>query len=104
MMPRPPRSTLFPYTTLFRSALRSCILQNGLIGSDDEARRIVYCSHRDVERLRNRAIAPSIGGFAVIVQCDRYCGWTVGVGRWGVAGGYIHHDWGVAGEEVRVVV
>src|SRR5689334_24169649 len=37
MMPRPPRSTLFPYTTLFRSLLktrqrpsRSCGVENGL--------------------------------------------------------------------------
>src|SRR5205823_12494403 len=28
MIPRPPRSTLFPYTTLFRSSRRRCILMH----------------------------------------------------------------------------
>src|SRR5262249_60792928 len=28
MIRRPPRSTLFPYTTLFRSHLRQCLLQS----------------------------------------------------------------------------
>src|SRR3712207_7380957 len=39
MIRRPPRSTLFPYTTLFRSAATSksvefCFITNGLIGED----------------------------------------------------------------------
>src|SRR2546430_9550338 len=32
MIRRPPRSTLFPYTTLFRSEEHSCIVANGAVG------------------------------------------------------------------------
>src|SRR5437868_3649198 len=68
------------------------IFKHALICSSDEARRVVYCSHRDVERLRNRGIAPSIGRAAVVVQSHRYCGGAVGIGRWGVAESSIHSD------------
>src|SRR2546421_1700100 len=40
MIRRPPRSTLFPYTTLFRSRLRSAALLLGMI----ETRQISPCS------------------------------------------------------------
>src|SRR2546427_5498527 len=34
MIRRPPRSTLFPYTTLFRSILRSCADEDNVTGLD----------------------------------------------------------------------
>src|SRR5690349_24207485 len=34
MIRRPPRSTLFPYTTLFRSAVRGAVRGGGQAGSD----------------------------------------------------------------------
>src|SRR5438132_9800422 len=35
MIRRPPRSTLFPYTTLFRSKLRLILILNSFLGSSD---------------------------------------------------------------------
>src|SRR5947208_10311943 len=40
MIRRPPRSTLFPYTTLFRSARRSRAGRAGLLGRADGAARL----------------------------------------------------------------
>src|SRR2546430_12143845 len=34
MIRRPPRSTLFPYTTLFRSACDDSVLNSGVVASD----------------------------------------------------------------------
>src|SRR2546425_13058039 len=45
MIRRPPRSTLFPYTTLFRSLCRELGLGDLLIGSKEEYRR-TYILHR----------------------------------------------------------
>src|SRR3712207_7091328 len=42
MIRRPPRSTLFPYTTLFRSAERNG--QHGLVAGSDVKRRIVFAN------------------------------------------------------------
>src|SRR3712207_7168304 len=39
MIRRPPRSTLFPYTTLFRSALRGARPDDGLLGEEGADRR-----------------------------------------------------------------
>src|SRR2546425_5056325 len=44
MIRRPPRSTLFPYTTLFRSALNRCL---SLAPSDKQARALL---HRVLEK------------------------------------------------------
>src|SRR5258708_26690085 len=45
MIRRPPRSTLFPYTTLFRSCMRrreDCARRNGpIIGTDNKSKRLV---------------------------------------------------------------
>src|SRR3712207_8640424 len=45
MIRRPPRSTLFPYTTLFRSIVALAALRNAarLVGKDLTALRIVVC-------------------------------------------------------------
>src|SRR5690349_24242746 len=40
MIPRPPRSTLFPYTTLFRSGLRVGLIDNTKHNSDQLLLRI----------------------------------------------------------------
>src|SRR3712207_8808486 len=39
MIRRPPRSTLFPYTTLFRSSLRSAPRPDQLVGDGQPSRR-----------------------------------------------------------------
>src|SRR3712207_7343562 len=65
MIRRPPRSTLFPYTTLFRSADR----RRGLVDEDGTVR------HR-------RHVAALIGGGARGVDAERG-----GVGGVGVGGG-----------------
>src|SRR3712207_8512306 len=39
MIRRPPRSTLFPYTTLFRSRLRKCGARRGQGGGQDQGRK-----------------------------------------------------------------
>src|ERR1019366_10538842 len=51
MIRRPPRSTLFPYTTLFRSGLRGCSVQAG------QRRGCI----REHERKRREAVL-SVGG------------------------------------------
>src|SRR3712207_6902326 len=43
MIRRPPRSTLFPYTTLFRSALRQRRHEVFLIGVSDDLQYLVAC-------------------------------------------------------------
>src|SRR6267154_5529422 len=40
MIRRPPRSTLFPYTTLFRSALRAGIVAGEIAGPEPRHRRV----------------------------------------------------------------
>src|SRR5947207_11724878 len=40
MLPRPPRSTLFPYTTLFRSQPRAKVSERGVIGGRHSAVRL----------------------------------------------------------------
>ena len=43
MIRRPPRSTLFPYTTLFRSQYTLTVANIGLINSTDESYRCRTC-------------------------------------------------------------
>src|SRR2546422_7642464 len=50
MIRRPPRSTLFPYTTLFRSGERAAAVQE--IGELREIRRAEHAHARDDARLR----------------------------------------------------
>src|SRR3712207_7451571 len=44
MIRRPPRSTLFPYTTLFRSWIRSVLAPFQLDGGGDDNRRRLRCA------------------------------------------------------------
>src|ERR1035438_2049158 len=49
MIRRPPRSTLFPYTTLFRSQNRPAILvEGGYLSNPREARRIADPAYRQM--------------------------------------------------------
>src|SRR5258708_26107435 len=48
MIRRPPRSTLFPYTTLFRSAFFAAFFQNRLIG-----RRFFHGHHSSEQEFRH---------------------------------------------------
>src|SRR5688572_32274491 len=49
MIRRPPRSTLFPYTTLFRSVLLSVVFQmgKGQAVSEEEMRRLIERADRE---------------------------------------------------------
>src|SRR5262245_66063825 len=62
MVRRPPRSTLFPYTTLFRSARRGC---DGLRRPDDHARahRLSHASRlwRQSDRKSTRLNSSHLG-------------------------------------------
>src|SRR2546430_10362152 len=49
MIRRPPRSTLFPYTTLFRSAKRACCIPGALL--DFSLRSLRKPGRRDVDGL-----------------------------------------------------
>src|SRR5258707_12817786 len=53
MIRRPPRSTLFPYTTLFRSSfngdeLHGAVYGQGYLGMQDAARYVDYCAAHGV--------------------------------------------------------
>src|SRR2546430_13375802 len=65
MIRRPPRSTLFPYTTLFRSLEDAIVLADSLAREDDVGAALVaYEAVRrpDVERIQ-RAAQPSLEWF-----------------------------------------
>src|SRR2546422_3293414 len=60
MIRRPPRSTLFPYTTLFRSLLDSLLVQIGLVdtGSGLQAfRRVFHCDNASCTSRASTGIA-----------------------------------------------
>src|SRR2546422_4153309 len=60
MIRRPPRSTLFPYTTLFRSLLDSLLVQIGLVdtGSGLQAfRRVFHCDNSSCTSRASTGIA-----------------------------------------------
>src|SRR5207248_2161575 len=48
----PPRSTLFPYTTLFRSALGDCETVGELVERNGRSRLELACGHAGVSELR----------------------------------------------------
>src|SRR2546422_9240338 len=65
MIRRPPRSTLFPYTTLFRSLLRRLAITNGLTQADKVL--IVISADQDVALLLLLGILGlRIGGLAAL--------------------------------------
>src|SRR5438270_14082941 len=48
MIRRPPRSTLFPYTTLFRSILLQALLKKGLISPDATTATVAHAERARV--------------------------------------------------------
>src|SRR3989441_7154944 len=60
MIRRPPRSTLFPYTTLFRSDLTLLDARHGVLGDrpGDEGERRVQ--HRDIDELPAPGVRPLV--------------------------------------------
>src|SRR5260370_31145045 len=74
MIRRPPRSTLFPYTTLFRSHLARRRAARALIG-----RKVVR--HQRTGRVERQAVdvpgctyARGVGGVPHVVSCQTYLG------------------------------
>src|SRR2546425_2753662 len=74
MIRRPPRSTLFPYTTLFRSALprRAGLAHrfagaSGLRDRGGPMRRASICSHRVVHVLRSEEHTSELQSLAYLV-------------------------------------
>src|SRR5438445_8546040 len=66
MLRRPPRSTLFPYTTLFRSGL---MMINGSVGIGGSAIHRVAAHHRDDIGILFRLVLPE--NLAVLVEIKR---------------------------------
>src|SRR5690242_21344937 len=64
MLPRPPRSTLFPYTTLFRSQLP------GLWFSPTEAQALLTLEHL-IESLEPSLLGPHLEPLKVRLRADR---------------------------------
>src|SRR3712207_9466141 len=62
MIRRPPRSTLFPYTTLFRS--------DDLLGGGALVDRRAVGEQRDVGQLLHPALAEVVDGLADVLQRD----------------------------------
>src|SRR2546426_8090882 len=58
MIRRPPRSTLFPYTTLFRSAVEILERNRGSSGADGQTDVLCAESHRQHECGRERESVP----------------------------------------------
>src|SRR3712207_7004598 len=58
MIRRPPRSTLFPYTTLFRSHVRQAVLQPAALGDVLDLGDRVLRSGRALRRHRHRHRSP----------------------------------------------
>src|SRR3712207_7403816 len=57
MIRRPPRSTLFPYTTLFRSAKQRRDLQRGRVDSYEVEKRLLDAHGQDVDALLSFSLA-----------------------------------------------
>src|SRR2546429_9740619 len=86
MIRRPPRSTLFPYTTLFRSLLRDA----GTVVGDRDDEALTVPRHLDVDRAaashRLRGVAEQVRESApqwVVLAEDR---------AWGAVGADRHRD------------
>src|SRR2546422_5765675 len=70
MIRRPPRSTLFPYTTLFRSAYKSvyeAVIHGGV--ANDCGEKIVKVDAEDIEREGPEKILKGLGD--ILVPGDR---------------------------------
>src|SRR2546422_7813888 len=92
MIRRPPRSTLFPYTTLFRSRHRACRSRAPRRDRGEVHRRCRHGGLRDREstRLNSRHGYISDGGFCLEKKKKAGAG-----GAWGGCGGAGGGGWGV---------
>src|SRR3989449_9230472 len=65
MIRRPPRSTLFPYTTLFRSALHRVVAPHDHLAERlAVARHVVHAAVHDAHEVEERVALPLAGGEA----------------------------------------
>src|SRR3712207_1080172 len=78
MIRRPPRSTLFPYTTLFRSKLKEYInedfqevLQNAIEGASNKGYEYVY-AYVDESNKINFQVADSLSVIPIYDELDHY--------------------------------
>src|SRR5690349_24230108 len=80
MIPRPPRSTLFPYTTLFRSTLRRKLTERSVPDTtDDSAQAPLYASrqnstlaYRPTSRKPTRAYAARAGALKSLTRSEEH--------------------------------
>src|SRR5688572_31956189 len=79
MIPRPPRSTLFPYTTLFRSWPEFFTVEEDAVLPAEELIRITsgsdngwpYCYH-DAVAEKKKVLAPEYGGTGQQVRSEEH--------------------------------
>src|SRR3712207_8683039 len=73
MIRRPPRSTLFPYTTLFRSELTRASLARALAGDPDLLLLDEPTNHLDIESLEwLESYLQNVDAAVVLVAHDRW--------------------------------
>src|SRR5689334_23665526 len=78
MIRRPPRSTLFPYTTLFRSHFRIFLMSRKIILIKQELLLLVYELNRsgllaENEKIRKQAVVRSEERFSRNAETDLVC-------------------------------
>src|SRR5207237_10572905 len=67
---RPPRSTLFPYTTLFRSHFRIFLMSRKIILIKQELLLLVYELNRSGLLAENEKIRPILAQLEKLLLCD----------------------------------
>src|SRR2546430_11489518 len=75
MIRRPPRSTLFPYTTLFRSYLELRRVRSGLSGGSIVSLGYLHCGDRKSTRLNSSHSQISYAVFCLKKKKDQWTGW-----------------------------
>ena len=78
MIRRPPRSTLFPYTTLFRSNLRCAALKEKIKKEYPDYYALKYPEPTDLAEIRNSVLKPGEMILAYNVMKDKTCLWAIG--------------------------
>src|SRR2546422_7658324 len=76
MIRRPPRSTLFPYTTLFRSSVE--VVGEGIVGREPRALFILSARAVEVSDLRQRQPQKQAGSGVVRVLLGKLAGGGTG--------------------------
>src|SRR3712207_9493407 len=70
MIRRPPRSTLFPYTTLFRSILAMLVLPDGHVYAYEIDERLAAMAKRHLEAFREVIVRAQSGIGADLPEAD----------------------------------